>query len=62
MKLTPQERAARKPDGSVSVYLGIKVDMAEVEKWKPEVVAAFFEGIARVLAAGRAAEIVRETR
>lgn len=42
--LTPTE-------GVVQFHVSVKVDMAEFAGWKPERIAAFFSGIAQVLAA-----------
>lgn len=43
--LTPQ------PEGGVSFQVGIHVDMEELAGWEPERIAAFFAGMAKVLAA-----------
>jgi hypothetical protein len=41
------------PGGSMRFQVDIRVDMAEVATWKPERIAAFFNGMAQVLAAKR---------
>jgi hypothetical protein len=39
--------------GSISLAVNIEVDMAEVATWRPERIAAFFSGLAAVVAAKR---------
>ncbi|HEY4639911.1 MAG TPA: hypothetical protein VII75_01080 [Thermoanaerobaculia bacterium] len=43
-------------EGAVQFHVSVKVDMAEFAGWKPERIAAFFAGIAQVLAAKGALE------
>ncbi len=45
------DRKAPEPEGFVRVAVSIRVDMAEFSGWKLERIAAFFAGIAQVLAA-----------
>jgi len=40
--------------GAVQLYVGVKVDVAYLEHWQPEQIAAFFGGIAAVMAAQEA--------
>jgi hypothetical protein len=42
---------SRTTEGAVHFNVSVKVDMKELEGWKPERIAAFFNGIAQVLAA-----------
>ncbi|HEY0766202.1 MAG TPA: hypothetical protein VGD61_27720 [Pyrinomonadaceae bacterium] len=42
--------------GAVQFNISVKVDMAEFENWQPELVTAFFGGIAAVLSAKAAVE------
>ena len=44
------------PEGVVQFHVSIKVDMAELSTWTPDRIAAFFAGIAQVLAAKGAVE------
>lgn len=39
------------PEGKVQFYVNINVDMAEISRWSPDRIAAFFAGLAQVLAA-----------
>jgi hypothetical protein len=43
-------------EGTVQFHVSVSVDMAEFAGWKPERIAAFFNGIAQVLAAKGAIE------
>jgi hypothetical protein len=43
-------------EGTVQFHVSVKVNMAEMEGWKPDRIAAFFGGIAQVLAAKGAIE------
>ena len=45
-------------EGKVQFHISVRVDMAEFATWKPARIAAFFNGIAQVLATkARADEI-----
>ena len=39
------------PEGLVQFAVSVRVDMAELSSWRPDRIAAFFAGIAQVLAA-----------
>lgn len=41
----------QQPEGMVQFAVSVRVDMTELRTWKPERIAAFFAGIAQVLAA-----------
>jgi hypothetical protein len=43
-------------EGVVQFHISVKVEMAEFSNWKPDRIAAFFGGIAQVLAAKAAVE------
>jgi hypothetical protein len=38
-------------EGAVKLHISIKVDPREMRDWKPERIAAFFAGIAKILQA-----------
>ena len=42
---------SQQPEGLVQFAVSVRVDMAELRGWRPERIAAFFAGIAQVLAA-----------
>lgn len=42
---------AQTPEGAVNFHIAIRVEMAEFAGWQPQRIAAFFNGIAAVLAA-----------
>lgn len=42
---------AQTPEGAVNFHISIRVEMAEFAGWQPQRIAAFFNGIAAVLAA-----------
>ena len=39
------------PEGLLQFAVNVRVDMAEIRTWRPDRIAAFFTGIAQVLAA-----------
>ena len=39
------------PNAAVNFNVSVKLDMKEMEHWKPERIAAFFSGLARIMAA-----------
>jgi len=39
------------PSGVVQFVVNVRVEMSEMRNWRPERIAAFFAGIAQVLAA-----------
>lgn len=45
-------------EGGIQFHVGIKVDMSEMAGWTPDRIAAFFSGIAQVLAAKKGAETI----
>jgi len=47
-------------EGAVNFNVSVRVDMAEFANWKPERIAAFFSGMAQVLAAKADVEKVKE--
>jgi len=46
-------------EGTVQFHVSVKVNMSEMEHWRPDRIASFFGGIAQVLAAKGAIEDVR---
>lgn len=46
-----QTAFSQAPEGKVQFYVNINVDMAEISRWSPDRIAAFFAGLAQVLAA-----------
>ena len=47
----PNPLVTPQPEGAVSFQVGIQVDMQELRGWEADRIAAFFSGIAQVLAA-----------
>lgn len=39
------------PEGKVQFFVNINVDITEISRWSPDRIAAFFTGLAQVLAA-----------
>lgn len=46
-----QTAFSQAPEGKVQFFVNINVDMAEISRWSPDRIAAFFAGLAQVLAA-----------
>lgn len=46
----------KQTEGAVQFHVDVRVDMDELEGWKPDRIAAFFNGIAAVLSAKRGVE------
>jgi hypothetical protein len=53
---------ASAPEGAVKFHVDVTVDMKEMATWKPEVVAAFFAGVAQVISAKAMVERAAGTR
>lgn len=53
---------ASAPAGAVQFHVDVTVDMKEMATWKPEVVAAFFAGVAQVISAKAMVERAAGTR
>jgi len=49
--VVPSQLSASPVDGVVQFHISVKVDMNELKDWKADRIAAFFSGIAQVLAA-----------
>ena len=49
--MTADSNFHQQPEGLVQFAVSVRVDMSELSTWSPDRIAAFFGGIAQVLAA-----------
>lgn len=42
---------SQSPEGAIQFSVSVNVDLRELAQWRPEVVAAFFNGVAQVISA-----------